>query len=179
MNVLVLLASAAASAILLAAAAEKIRAPRALAETLRLLDVQERIVPAGVACVIAAEVAVAIAILFRPDSTVTQGALVALAAAFAAAGLRALRRGEQIPCSCFGTSRIAYLGRPQLWFFAFFAGVAVLLRFGVPPVRGAVLFAAVSLIVAVVAAWRVWSARAEARGDRRSAEEMYVWLPSH
>jgi hypothetical protein len=179
MNVLALLGAAAASMILLTAAVEKIQAPRALAETLRLLGVPKRMVfPVGI-MVIVAELSVGVALLFRPDALLTQGVLVALAAAFACAGLRALRRGEQIPCSCFGSTRVAYLGRPQLWFFSLFVAVAAILRFGLPPVRGAVLFASVCLIIAVAGAWRVWLARADARSDRRSAEEMYRWLPSH
>lgn len=179
MNVLALLAAAAASMILLTAAVEKIQALRALAETLRLLGVPERMVfPVGI-IVIVAELTVGVALLFRPDALLTQGTLIALAAAFAGAGLRALRRGDQIPCSCFGSARVAYLGRPQLWFFALFVAVAAILRLGVPPVRGAALFASVSLIMAVAGAWRVWLAHADARSDRRSAEEMYRWLPSH
>lgn len=180
-----LLATAAAvamAAVLLHAAVEKARDLDPMAATIRALGFPQAVARPAAFAVTAAELAVAIAILFRPDATSTHAAVTALAALFAIAGLIALRSDEPIRCSCFG-SGARFLGTPQLLaFFVWLAGAAIL-RAGIsaaPPLfTGAALFASTSLALASLRAAAVWKARREARADRRSAQEVYEWLPSY
>lgn len=168
------------ASILLWAALEKARDPEATASTLRQLGVPSRIALAAAGLVIAAEFAVGLGLVFRPDAVVTHGGVALLAAGFALAGLLALRRGEQIRCTCFGPGGRGYLGVPQVASLVpWAAAVAILYAAGTaPPSRseGASMLAAMALVMSglrlipVLGAWR------EARGDRRSARETYGWL---
>ncbi len=130
----------------------------------------------------AAELAVAAAVLFRPDAAVTHLAIAALAVTFAVAGLLALRRDEPIRCNCFGAGS-GTLGKTQLLALVpWLAGAAVLRAgFTEPPALpiAATWLTAISLALAAMRLVAVRKAWVEARDDRRSAEEMYAWLPSY
>ena len=177
-SILATLIALVGASILLWAALEKARNPRATASTLRQLSVPAGL--AGAALVIAAELAVGLGLVLRPDSVWTQSAVVALAGAFALAGLIALRRDAAIRCTCFGPGGGGYLGASQVVAFVPWAGgAAVLSVSGVTPPspsHAAAMLAGVALtmsglrLVPVLGVW--W----EARGDRLSARETYVWL---
>lgn len=183
-----LLATAAALAmatVLLWAATEKARDPAPTAAAIRSLARNLKL-PRGIAWpaalfITAAEIVVALAVLFRPDAALTQLGIVLLAGLFALAGLIALRLDEPVRCNCFGTGGKGRLGTPQLIALLPWLAGAAILRLGIqeaPPSKGAAGFAAISLALAAVRGSGVWKARREARGDRRSAQEMYVWLRS-
>jgi hypothetical protein len=180
MSVLATVTAVAMSAVLLWAALEKARRPLTTAATIQRLGFPLPL-PAALA-VAAGEIVLAVALLFRPDSLVTQVGVVLLAGVFALAGLMALRLDEPIHCSCFGSGGGRYLGRRQLIAFVPWSAAAVSLHLGFvqpPSVEStAIIFAAVTLLMAAVRAAGTWRVRGEARGDRRSAQEMYVWLPS-
>lgn len=179
MHLAAMTAATAVSVVLSWAATEKLRDTAPLAETIRLLGFRFGR-PVAMAVTLA-ELLCGVALLFRPDHAATQLALVALGGAFAFAALVAMRRHEAIPCSCFGGS--AALGARQIVIFVLFAAVALLLRLGIdaPPSLSTAsgLFAAVALALAARGAFYARREQIAARGDRRSAEEMYVWLPSH
>jgi methylamine utilization protein MauE len=166
------------AAILLWAGLEKARDPGSTVSTLLQLGVPARLARAA-GLLIVAELAVGLGLVFRPDSAWTQVGVVVLAGAFAGAGLLALRRGERIRCACFGSGRRGYLGANQIKALVPWVGGAAILRVGdverPSPSRGAELLAGIALtmaglrLVPLVGAWR------EARGDRRSAIETYVW----
>lgn len=168
--------------VLLRAAVEKVRDLRPTAATIRALGVPDSLASVVAASVTVAELAVAAAVLFRPDATPTHLGIVALAVAFALAGLLALRRGEPIRCNCFGAGS-ADLGKTQLLALAPWVTGAAVLRLGFAEApdltRSAVCFAATSLTLAALPLLAVRKAWLEARGDRRSAQEMYAWLPSY
>jgi hypothetical protein len=170
------------AAVLLYAATEKARDPGPLAATIRALGAPEAAGRPMALAVTFAELAVALAILFRPDAAVTHAAVAGLAALFALAGLAALRSDEPIRCSCFGSGS-RFLGIPQLVALIPWLGGVAVLRAGyvtAPPfVTSALLFATTSLTVASVRVVGVWKAYRQARGDRRAAQEMNEWLPSY
>jgi hypothetical protein len=171
------------AAVLLRAAIGKARDVRSMAATIRALGAPRATARPGAMLVMATEIVVALAVLFRPDATATQAGIVALAALFALAGLVALHRDEPIRCSCFGAGGDGYLGVTQLIAFVPWIAGAAILRFGVAAAprlpESAAWLAAASLAIAAERAAAVWKARSEARGDRRSAQETYAWLPSH
>ncbi|HKS23457.1 MAG TPA: MauE/DoxX family redox-associated membrane protein [Thermoanaerobaculia bacterium] len=181
MTLLAMAAISAMAAVLLWAVQEKLRKPAALAETIRALGVPDRISFPAAIFTIAAEAGVAVALLFRPDSPLTQLGVMLLAMLFALAGLRALRLDERVPCSCFGAGS-GRLGIPQIIALVpWLAGAAVVhdgaRRPDLP--AGAALFAAVALGIVAVRTMAVLQTKREARADRLSAQEMYKWLPSH
>lgn len=167
--------------VLLWAALEKVRSLPSMAATVQALGVPRATALPAALAVTAAETGVAVALLFRPDSAVTQAAMVSLAGLFALAGTIALLRDEPIPCRCFGTGG-RHLGAPQIIaFLPWLAGVGVVRRgfAEAPPASvAAASFAAIALSLAAIKGAGVWRGRNEARTDRRSAEEMYEWLPS-
>jgi hypothetical protein len=168
--------------VLLRAAVEKVRDLRPTAATMRALGVPDGLASVAAASVTAAELSVAAAVLFRPDATPTHLGIVALAAAFALAGLLALRRDEPIRCNCFGPGS-GDLGKTQLLALAPWLGGVAVLRLGFAEApdlsRSALCFAATSLSLVAIRLLAVRKAWLEARGDRRSAQEMYAWLPSY
>lgn len=180
MNTLALVTAAAISAVLLSAALAKLRAPRAIEETIRRLGF-DRSARAGALLLIAGEGVVGVALLFRPDAVWTQIGVVMLAASFCIAAAVAIWRRQSISCSCFG-SVARPLGRRQLIAFLPFATAAGVMRLFIheapPPSTAMALFASVSLVTAIRAAWPAWIEWRQSRSDRRSAEEMYLWLPS-
>jgi hypothetical protein len=180
MNALALVIAAAVSAVFLSAALAKLRAPRAIEETIRHLGFA-RAARAGAILLIVGELAVGVALLLRPDAMWTQLGVVVLASAFAAAAAAAIWRRQSIPCSCFG-SAARPLGRRQLIAFIPFAAAAAVLRLFIhdapPPATGMTLCVLVSLVLAIRAAWPAWIELRQSRSDRHAAEESYLWLPS-
>jgi hypothetical protein len=165
--------------VLLWAGLEKARDPGSPSSTLRALGVPSRVAALGV-LVIPAELAVGVALVFRPDSAWTQGGVLVLAGAFALAGLLALRRDVRVHCACFGTGRGGYLGAHQVVALVpWIASVAVVNAADLEhpsPSQASTLLAGVALTMAGVrlaAVLRPWH---EARSDRRSARETYRWL---
>lgn len=167
------------ASILLVAGLEKARDPASTASTLRQLGLSATLANVGV-LIIPAELAVAVGLLFRPDSAVTQGGVVLLAGAFAVAGLLALRREEPVRCTCFGSGRSGTLGTNQLLALVPWVAGAAFLQVAdlapPSPSRGAAMLAGVGLTMAGVRLIPLLGAWREARGDRLSARETYLWL---
>ena len=167
------------ASILLWAALEKARDPGATVSTVRQLGAPAGLANAAV-LIIPAELTVALGLVFRPDSAVTQAGVVLLAGAFAFAGLLALRRDQPVHCSCFGAGRGGHLGANQVLALVPWVGVAAFLHVAPlvapSPSRGATKLAGVGLVMASVRLVPVLRAWREARGDRRSARETYLWL---
>jgi len=180
-SLLATVAALTTAAVLLRAFVGKVRRPGELASTMGRLGVpRQAAMPAAVA-LIGAELAVAVAVLFRPAAALTQAAIVALALIFAAAGLLAMRLEERVACNCFGAGG-GDLGMRQVILLIPWTVPAAILHYGAPSMpagRGAALFAAAALAVAALEAMALIPAMREGRGDRRSAEEMYEWLPSY
>lgn len=168
--------------VLLVAALEKARTPELTAAMLRGLGVRRSSAMAMTRLLTLAELGTALAVLFAPGSTFTLAAIVILAVAFAVAGGLALRSDEPIRCTCFGAGAGGgggYLGRRQIIALVpWFAGVAVL-GVATPNTDGAALFALTALLILAARSMRLATAFLEARGDRKSAQEMLLWLPSH
>jgi hypothetical protein len=168
--------------VLLWAALEKARNLAPTAEAIRILGFSRRVAWFAAWAVTAAEVLLAVAVLFRPDSALTLAGIVLLAGLFAAAGLLALRLDRPIPCNCFGAGG-RNLGVAQvIAFLPWFAGAAIL-RFGIRQAPAlaiaAACFAAIALTLAAIRGFRAWEALGTARSARRSAQEMFGWLPSY
>lgn len=171
------------AAVLLWAGLEKARDIPSTAAMIRALGFPRRLAWPAALLVTVAEMSIALAVLFRPNSTSTHISIVLLAGLFALAGAIAMGLDEPVRCSCFGMGSKRYLGVTQLIaFFPWLAG-AIFLRLGIqetlPLSAGAAHFAATSLAIAAARGVGVWKARIEARGDRLSAQEMYKWLQSH
>lgn len=182
MNLIPTAAGLAMAAVLLWAAVEKARNPAPTAATIHALGLPHRLAWPAAVFVTVAEIVVAVAVLFRPDAALTQAGIVLLAGLFALAGLIALRLDEPIHCSCFGAGGNGHLGVKQIIAFVPWLAGAAILRLGIeeaPPLPvGAACLATTSLAIAGVRGIGVWKSRLEARGDRQSAQEMYVWLRS-
>lgn len=166
------------ASILLWAGLDKARDPGSTVSTLRQLGV-----PAGPAraawLLILAELAVGLGLVFRPDAVWAQLGVVVLAGAFAIAGFIAIRRGVQIHCACFGSTRRGYLGTNQIIALVPWAGGAAILRVTdmepPSPSQGSTMLAGLAVTMAGVRLVPLLGAWREARGDRRSAMETYVW----
>ena len=171
------------AAVLFWAGLEKARNLAFTAGMIRDLGFPRRLAWPAALCLTVAELNVGLAVLFRPDSTLTHIGILSLAGLFALAGLIAMGSDEPIRCSCFGASGKGYLGVNQLIALIPWLAGAMALRIGTqeaPPLStGAAYFAATSLAIAAARGIGVWKARNEARGDRISAQEMYKWLQSH
>lgn len=167
------------ASILLWAGLEKSRDPTSAVVTIRQLGVPDDVARFA-SLIIPAELAVAGALVFRPDSLVTQAGVVSFAGAFAFAGLLARRQDEPIRCRCFGPGGRGYLGRTQIVAFVPWAAVAAFLHVTAvaapSPSTGAAMLAGVALAIACVRIVSVLGAWHEARGDRRMAQETYSWL---
>lgn len=178
MIILATLVALSISAVLLFAALEKARAPAPTATTLRQLGLPGALGLPVTYLLSVTEFGLGVAILFTPGSTVIHIAVAALAAAFAVAGLVAVRSEEPLRCSCFGNGG-GYLGwRQVLALFPWLTGLA-LVRVAPPTAPGALLFALTALVVVVARSTTLVIALGEARADRESAQEMLPWLPSH
>lgn len=168
-----------AAAIFLWAALEKLRDLPSTAATLRELGLGS-IGGAAAPTLVVAELAVAGGLFVRPDWGVTQAGVALLACSFAVAGAIALRSGRRIRCTCFGPGGAGTLGVIQIIALLPWLGGVAFLRLAEvtrpTPSDAAAMFAAVGLAIAsgrVVPVARAWR---EARGDRLSARETYVWL---
>ena len=177
MSVAVILA-----ALLLRAGLEKSADLRATAATVSALGVPAGWAGLAAGLVAVLEVATALGALFAPQSDWTQAGVAGLGGAFALAGLVAVIGRKQIRCNCFGSGTAGgFLGTGQILALPAWLGAALVLHAGVPAdppfVTGALLLAAVALALAALKVPALRRAVREARGDRISAQEMYVWLP--
>jgi hypothetical protein len=184
MTALGLFVALAMATVLLWAGLAKFTHLRGIASTLQALGVPAGWSHRASGLVPLSEVLTALGVLFAPNSPWTLAAVVALSGAFALAGLVAVLRKERIPCHCFGASAPGrYLGRTQILALPVWVGGALSLHFGIPSplplATGASLFAAAGLAIATLQAVLLRKVVREARGDRLSAEEMYLWLPRH
>jgi hypothetical protein len=130
------------------------------------------------------EVLTGLGVLFAPHWRWTLVAVVALGGAFALAGLVAVLRKQRIRCNCFGSKATGgYLGLTQVLALPAWVGGVSILYYGFPTplplAAGASLLAASGLAIATLKAVALRKVVSEARGDRLSAEEMYLWLPRH
>jgi Methylamine utilisation protein MauE len=85
-----------------------------LRETVERLGVRSSVAAPVAVGVLAAELLAGIGLLLRPGDPGPRILAVVLVAAFAGAGIRALVRGERIPCACFGGDRGEALGWTQI-----------------------------------------------------------------
>jgi hypothetical protein len=184
MTALGLCAALVMAAVLLWAGLAKFTYLGGIAATLQALGVPAGWSRRAAGLVPVAEVLTALGVLFAPHARWTLAAVVALGGAFAWAGLVAVLRKERIPCHCFGAGAPGgYLGRTQILALPVWAGGALVLHYGIPSplplATAASLFAAAGLAIATVQAVLLRKVVRAARGDRLSAEEMYLWLPRH
>jgi hypothetical protein len=129
------------------------------------------------------EVGTALGVLWAPGSPWIAASVMALGTVFALAGLVAVLRKQRIRCHCFGAGGAgAWLGPAQIIALPAWISAAAILHHGLPEIlplaTGACLLAGVGFAVAALKSVALWHAVGEARGDRLSAREMYVWLPS-
>jgi hypothetical protein len=174
--------AAVVAAFLLGAGLAKVTNLPATASTVSALGIPAKWADRAAGLVPLSEIAVAFCVLFAPNSPWTLVGVVALGGAFALAGLVAMLRKERIRCNCFvSVAAVAFLGPAQILALPVWLGAALILLYGVPlhqPLAtGALLFAAAGLALAALKVPALWQAVREARGDRVSAQEMYVWLP--
>jgi hypothetical protein len=166
------------SAVLLWAGLEKARAMAPFASALRDLGVPPRAAPVLAYTTVAAELSAALGLIFYPSVPLFTG-VIGLAAAFACAGLVALLHHKRIACPCFGPYGARALGWKQLASFPVWIGcVTILWSQGavVPDVARGWLLAIIALAMAGGRAATALRFAHIARGDRRSAREMYRWL---
>jgi hypothetical protein len=180
MNLLVSALTLAMAGIFLGAAAQKVLDLGRFFSTLEQLGFSALAARRVAPMLVLAEVLASLGLIFQRESVFTFTLVIALSSSFAAAGLIAIIRKRQIKCGCFGAYGNGTLGAPQLWSFPIWL-VATLLSWSalaVPSVFGdqATGFAIVCLILASLGAVRSVHLWREARGDRLSAKEMYVWL---
>lgn len=171
------------AALLLRAGLEKATDLRAAATTVSALGVSPRWAERATGLVAISETVISLSMLFAPQSHWTQAGVVALGVAFALAGLVAMLRKKRIRCNCFGSGAVgAFLGPVQILMLPVWLGAGLILHYGVPPsppvATAALLLAAVALAIAALKVPALCRVVREARGDRISAQEMYVWLPS-
>jgi hypothetical protein len=176
---LVLAVTIAMASALLWAGLEKARSLGSFASLLTQLGIPERGAPPIAVSVVALELGVALGLIFHPSAT-TLVVAAGLAAAFACSGWIALRRHKQIRCGCFGPYGGRQLGKDQLAAFPLWLGGVALLWFEGATLsagaRATWLPAAVALSIAAIRVAGGVRAAYAARGDRRSAREMLVWL---
>jgi hypothetical protein len=182
MTVAAMSAAVVMAALLLRAGVEKSADLPATASTIAALGIPAEWAHRAAGVMALVEVGTALGVLFAPGSGWTLAAVAALAGAFALAGLVAVLRKSRIRCNCFGSGAAgAYLGRAQILALPAWIGGALLLHYGhpetLPLASGALLLAAAGLATATLKVAALWQAVREARGDRVSAQEMYLWLP--
>lgn len=179
MQLLIDALSMAMSGTLLWAGLEKSRNMEGIATTIRDLGIGMPAFVLGI-FLAAAEIALALALIFAPASASVHLAVVLLALLFAAGGAWAMATGRRVRCSCFGSMGNTNLGIAQLWALVAWLSAVVVLHFQsprpVPAEEGFVNLAIVTLVLAGIRAFGIVRAQHSARGDRRSAMEMLVWL---
>jgi hypothetical protein len=180
MGIVAMSVTLAMAAVLLWAALEKARSLSSVASTLREVGVPGSWSNNAARLLIAAELFVAIGLIIRPGSAVTITGVLGLATAFAVAGLVALQWKRTIQCRCFGPYGGETLGKNQLTAFPLWlAGASIVWlqpqtqSYDVQP---AVSFAVVGLTLAALRGVHVMRISQQARADRRSAQEMFIWL---
>lgn len=180
MGFLVGAAAIGAASVLLWAGIEKARAPGSTRLALVRLGLPESASGSATGLLAAVELALALGLVFAPGSAWTIGGVALLSGAFAVAGLIALSHDEPIRCGCFGPAGTRRLGRDQLLALPIGLGVAALLALEDPaPLSlpdGVARLTLIALGLATARGLAVARAWSQARGDRRSAQEMYVWL---
>ncbi|MFO0960011.1 MAG: MauE/DoxX family redox-associated membrane protein [Isosphaeraceae bacterium] len=170
--------------VLLGAGLSKLADPGGFASTLEALGAPGWWARRFAVALPLAEVLAGLGVLFAPHWGPSRGAVAVLGCGFAAAGVAGLRSRREIRCHCFGPAAIGgRLGAAQVAALPAYLGGAWLLGRAFPgpppPAWGASLFAASGLALAAIRVVAVRGAFVEARGDRLSAEEMYLWLPRH
>jgi hypothetical protein len=182
MTVLATALALAMAGVLMWAGLEKLRDLNPAVSTIRGIGLPHRLARRGAIVIATAEIAVALGLVFAPQSTWTLTCLAALTATFACAGALALRRDEPIRCSCFGSGGTGWLGWAQIAALPPWLAAGLTVRLGTPdplPLpTGAGRFMAVALALACLRAYPLTKAWLAARDDRRSAEEMFAWLRS-
>lgn len=166
--------------VLLWAGLEKVRNTTPIAATVRGLGVPRQLSLPVAALVAGLEILLALLVVFRPDHILTQAGLVTLAVFFAIAGVIAIASGKSISCSCFGVGGSGRLGRSQVLALPLWIAGAGFLRYGgaeTPSLEtSASYFAGIALAIAGIQGIRVIRSQIEARKDRLSARETYLWL---
>jgi uncharacterized membrane protein YphA (DoxX/SURF4 family) len=177
---IVLAISMAMAGMLLWAGLEKLRDLKLISSSIRSLGVPSRGAGFVAALVALTEIGVGLGLVFEPDSSWTQTGVVTLAGMFALAGAVALRVDSPIPCSCFGSGGKGNLGSRQIVALGPWLIGAALVRLATQGpwslAEGAGRLVIVGLALAMLRAISVWRSLHEARGDRRSAQEMFAWL---
>ena len=182
MNLLVLVLTLAMACLFLGAVVQKALDLPRFVSTLEqlgfLTPTAHRVAP----IIILVELLASLSLIFRPESLLTFTLVIALSSSFAAASLIAIIRKEKIQCRCFGPYGHGTLGAAQLWSMPVWLAAALLswLKPALPSTIAdkTVGFAIVCLLLASAGAARSLKSWRDARGDRRSAQEMYVWLQS-
>lgn len=181
MEIVVTGVALAMASVLLWAGLEKARTLSSVASAIAQLGMPAGSARAAAALLAAAEAAVGLGLIFRPGSVATLAGVLGLAGAFAIAGLIAFRRNERIRCGCFGPYGGGSLGMSQVAAFPLWLGGAALLWLAGPgqssDLRSASLLAVVGLAMAGLRAVTALKLAHDARADRRSAQEMLLWLP--
>lgn len=167
--------------VLLWAGLEKVRGTSAITATIISLSAPKQFALPIALAISAWEIITALLVLFKPNYILTHIGILLLASLFAAAGFAAIAFGKSIKCNCFGLNGAGYLGKSQIITFPFWIFGVWILRYRMPDESpslesGAISFAIVSLIIAAIRGIQVLRAQSEARMDRLSAQEMYVWL---
>jgi len=179
MAVLALVVSLAMAGVLLWAGLEKARNVGPSVSTLMSLGVPRRQARLATHLLSLIEIGAGFGLVFQPHLVWTQLGIVILGLLFALAGIIALQRDHPIRCNCFGVGVNGQLGRTQvLTLWAWLSGAAVFYHGFDQPVSlsaGAIRVATLGLVMATMRAVAVWGARREARDDRQSAMEMYLW----
>jgi hypothetical protein len=167
------------SSVLLVSAAVKMIHPTRAATTLTALGVPASVARATATLGIAGEAGAAVLITLWPQNRLSQGACVVLFGIFALAGLRALRTGADIPCSCFGAVHQSTLGWNQIrQFLLAIVGIAAIdrwapmwsVREGIQVLAIAECTAGLLLLTSIGRTWR------RIRGDRRALGSVQAHL---
>lgn len=182
MDTIVTAVALAMATVLLWAGLEKARDLASVASAIAQLGMRASRAGPVAAFLAAGEIGLALGLIFGPGSAVTLAGVLGLASVFAIAGATALLRGRRIRCSCFGPYGTGTLGMSQVAAFPLWLGGVALLWLearGESPdaMWAASLLAAVALTMAALRAVSALKAARRARGDRRSAQEMLLWLP--
>jgi uncharacterized membrane protein YphA (DoxX/SURF4 family) len=168
------------SSVLLWAGLEKLRGITAFGRTLAALRLPGPVRQVLVVAVPASEVAVGTGLVVTPTAAWPLVGVLVLAAAFATAGLIALRAGTPIRCACFGAGSGGVLGRRQVYAFPIWlAAVAALSTLpdwtSTPRLMP---LAVVVIAMGAVRATQTERARRRSRADRfATAEGVFVRTP--
>jgi hypothetical protein len=158
------------STVLLAASAAKITASTDFQITLRSLRLPAPIIRPLASAVMTIELSAAVSLLAYPGAIWPRLLVLALASAFALAGLVAGRSGLRVPCNCFGSlgASKALGWRQVVAFPVWLAGLGAVQAS--PPTwsaeSGLAVLGMIALGVALATLARVYGTWARMRGDR-------------